>query len=179
MYDAQEAGRTIVLGLGNTLNRDEGLGVHALKALEARLSPSPPSPLPRCGRGERGVRVEFLDGGTLGLNLLPLVEECSHLLLLDAADAGQPPGTLIELRREEIPLYAGVKMSQHQIGFQEVLGLANVRGRLPAHLQLIGIQPADLGIGTQLSPEVAATLPRAVARAEAVLQEWGLLEEDI
>ncbi|NTU84469.1 MAG: hydrogenase maturation protease, partial [Chloroflexales bacterium] len=66
--------------------------------------------------------------------------------MLDAADARQAPGSLVELRRDEIPLYAGVKLSQHQVTFQEVLGLANMRGRLPRHLHLIGVQPADMSL---------------------------------
>jgi hydrogenase maturation protease len=156
-----EIKRKVILGLGNTLNRDEGLGVHALKLLETQLD------LP--------AEVEVLDGGTLGLNLLPLVEECSHLLLLDATNAGQPAGTLIELQRDQIPLYSGVKMSEHQITFQEVLGLAKVRGRLPEQLHLIGVQPADLGIGTELSPIVAARLPDMIERTRAVLQDWQLI----
>ncbi len=151
--------RVVVLGLGNTLNRDEGLGVQALKALER-------SPGPAAG-------VEFIDGGVLGLSLLPLVEECSHLLLLDAVNVGRPPGALVELSREQIPLFAGVKMSEHQITFQEVLGLAKIRGRLPEHLALVGAQPADLSIGLDLSPEIQALIPQLVARARTVLREWG------
>ncbi len=68
-------GRRVVLGLGNLLNRDEGLGVHALRELERRFDADP--------------GVEIVDGGVLGLNLLPLVEACSHLLVLDAVDAGR------------------------------------------------------------------------------------------
>jgi hydrogenase maturation protease len=151
--------RKIILGLGNTLNRDEGLGVHALQFVRDQLELPP--------------EIELIDGGTLGLNLLPLVEECSHLLLLDAANAGREPGALIELRRDQIPLYAGVKLSQHQITFQEVLGLANVRGHLPEHLHLIGIQPADISIGMELSPLVAAQMPQVIKRVAALLREWG------
>jgi hydrogenase maturation protease len=158
MADTQ---RKMVLGLGNILNRDEGVGVHALRALEAQLG--------------RPAGVEFVDGGVLGLNLLPLVEECSHLLILDAADAGQAPGTLVELARDEIPLYSGVKLSQHQVTFQEVLALAKIRDGLPPYLYLIGVQPADLSIGLDLSPTVAATIPRLLERAGAVLRGWGLL----
>lgn len=161
--------RKVVLGLGNILNRDEGLGVHALKALEARLGSS------------TSVRtaddLELLDGGTLGLNLLPIVEEASHLLILDAANAGRPPGALIELRREQIPLYTGIKLSEHQVTFQEVLGLANFRGKLPPHLHLIGAQPLDLSIGVELSSMMAGRLPLLVERAIAVLRGWGLLME--
>jgi hydrogenase maturation protease len=155
--------RKIVLGLGNTLNRDEGLGVFAMKALAARLN-------------AQATEIEFLDGGVLGLNLLPWVEEASHLLVLDAINARKEPGTLIELKREQIPLYAGIKLSDHQVTFQEVLGLANFRGHLPAQLHMIGAQPADLSIGVDLSPVVNDVLPQMLTRAEAVLREWKLLE---
>lgn len=152
--------RQVVLGLGNTLNRDEGLGVHVLRALEATLGP--------------GAKVEFVDGGVLGLNLLPLVEECSHLLLLDAVDAGKAPGTVVELTKEQIPLYGGIKMSQHQVTFQEVLAFADIRGKLPEHLHLIGAQPVDLSIGVDPSPEIVAVFPEMIARADKILRDWGL-----
>lgn len=154
-----EAKRKVVLGLGNLLNRDEGLGVQALKRLDAQL-----------GQQER---IELLDGGVLGLNLLMIVEECSHLLILDAVNVGKPPGTVVELRKDQIPLYAGVKLSQHQVTFQEVLGLANIRGCLPEHLHLIGIQPEDLSIGLELSPVVERALPEVVSRAAVLLELWG------
>lgn len=158
-----DAKRKVVLGLGNLLNRDEGLGVQALKRLDAQL-------------GEQS-RVELLDGGVLGLNLLMIVEECSHLLILDAVNAGQPAGSVVELSKEQIPLYAGIKLSQHQITFQEVLGLANMRGYLPEHVHLVGIQPEDLSIGLELSPVVELALPGVVHRAMVVLESWGLLSE--
>jgi hydrogenase maturation protease len=156
--------RKVVLGLGNLLNRDEGLGVEALKRLDTHLGEQP--------------QVELLDGGVLGLNLLMIVEECSHLLILDAVNVGKPAGTVVELRKEEIPLYAGVKLSQHQVTFQEVLGLANIRGYLPAHLHLIGIQPEDLSIGLELSRVVESALPEVVNRAKNVLAQWGLLSHE-
>ncbi len=76
-----------------------------------------------------------------------IVEECSHLLILDAVNAGKQPGTVIELEKEQIPLYTGINLSQHQTTFQEVLGLAKIRGLLPEHLHLVGIQPLDISIG--------------------------------
>jgi hydrogenase maturation protease len=147
-----------VLGIGNILNSDEGVGVHAVRAMQAEAQRTP--------------GVEFLDGGTLGLNLLILVEEATHLLILDAVDAGQPPGSVVELTKEQIPLFTGVKMSQHQVTFQEVLGLALIRGKLPEYLHLIGVQPVSLEMGTDLSPKVAAVLPEVVERAWAVLAAW-------
>ena len=156
-----EAWRRVVLGLGNTLNRDEGLGVHALEPLRAAL-------------GDR-EGIEVLDGGVLGLDLLPLVESCSHLLLLDAADTGAAPGTVTALAKDEIPLFARLKLSFHQVGFQEVLELASVRGRLPERLALVGAQPADLSIGYGLSEEVQASLPEIVGRAVGILEAWRLV----
>ena len=161
MSDTQ-ATRKIVLGLGNTLNRDEGLGVHALKPLEASLA-------------DRAPEVEFLDGGVLGLNLLPWVDEASHLLVLDAINVRKEAGTVIEVKRDEIPLYTGMKLSDHRDTFQEVLGLANFRGHLPAQLYMVGAQPDDLSVGVDLSPAITDVLPQILARAEAVLREWKLL----
>jgi hydrogenase maturation protease len=166
-----ESARTMVMGLGNTLNRDEGLGVYALNDLENYLKEHLGESL--------NPDLEFVDGGALGLNLLPWVEECSHLLVLDAINAHKDPGTLIELQKDEIPLYSGIKMSDHQITFQEVLGLANFRGKLPEHLQMIGIQPSDISIGVGISPQVTASLPKVQERAVKVLTEWGILFEKL
>lgn len=159
-----ENGRKMVMGLGNILNRDEGLGVHALKALEARLGGLVP-------------QVEFVDGGVLGLNLLPWVEESSHLLVLDAIDARKTPGTVLELARDEIPLYTLIKMSDHQVTFQEVLAMASFRDHLPPQLHLVGAQPEDLSIGVGMSPSIEAVLPQILQRAEAILAEWGLISD--
>ena len=159
------ADRKIVLGLGNTLQTDEGLGVYALAALQEQLGKVP--------------NVEFIDGGVLGLNLLPLVEAASHLLILDAANAGKAPGTVIELARNEIPLYSGLKMSQHQLTFQEVLALASIRDRLPPNLYLVGAQPADLTVGLGMSNLIETVMPEIVSRATAVQQSWQLLPEQV
>jgi hydrogenase maturation protease len=168
-----EPERKIVLGLGNTLNRDEGLGVHAVKMLEAKLNL-----MATPGQEHPSPHLEFLDGGVLGLNLLPLVEESRYLLVLDAVDARKAPGTLVELRRDEIPLYSGIKLSDHQVTFQEVLGLASFRGKLPPNLHLIGIQPSDISIGLELSTIVNSSLPGLLIRAEAILRNWKLIPDD-
>ena len=158
--------RKIVLGLGNTLNKDEGLGVFAVSALENYLKEQPGT----------NTDVEFIDGGTLGLNLLPWVEECSHLLVLDSMISRfSVPGQVMELARDEIPLYRNIKMSDHQITFQEVLGLAKFRDKFPEHLHLVGAQPVDMSIGYGISPEIEAVMPEIVQRAERVLREWKLI----
>ncbi len=152
------------MGLGNTLNKDEGLGVHALELLQKHLAECAPD-------------VEFLDGGALGLNLLPWVEEASHLLVLDSMISRfSLPGSVMELDKDEIPLYRNIKMSDHQITFQEVLGLAKFRDLFPEHLHLVGAQPVDMSIGYGLSPEIERVMPGILERAERVLNEWGLLQ---
>lgn len=149
--------RRVVLGLGNVLQHDEGLGVYAVRALAAETGPA---------------GVEFVDGGVLGLDLLPLVEACSHLLIVDAVDADQPPGTLIELSGHEIPLQAGPRLSPHQVALQDVLALARIRGRLPANLRLVGLQPLDLSPGVGLHPATATVLAPLLERVRAVLERW-------
>lgn len=164
--DTKDTGRKIVLGLGNTLNKDEGLGVFAVSALEAHLKETPGS----------DTEIEFVDGGALGLNLLPWVEECSHLLVLDSMISRfSVPGQVMELAKDEIPLYRNIKMSDHQITFQEVLGLAKFRDKFPEHLHLVGAQPVDMSIGYGISPEIEAVMPEIVKRAERVLREWKLI----
>ena len=147
----------VVLGLGNLLNRDEGFGVLAIQAL--RADP------------ELCDRYEWADGGVLGMNLLPLVESCERLLVLDAIDSGQAAGTVIELDREQIPLYAHARLSEHQVGFQEVLGLARFRDRLPGDLHLIGVQPQDMRLGIGLSEPVSMAMPEVIKRATHWLKE--------
>jgi hydrogenase maturation protease len=151
--------RITVLGVGNLLRTDEGMGVHAVRALAERHRNDLPD-------------VEFLDGGTLGLNLLPYVEDATSLLILDAMDVGSPPGTVTELTGDSIPRFAGIKLSEHQVTLQEVLGLAQVRGRLPSRLILIGMQPADLETGISLSPAASAALPGMLLQVEAILRSW-------
>ena len=116
--------RTVVLGLGNILCGDEGFGVVALLAVRAQVGHIP--------------GVDWLDGGVMGLDLLPVVESSSRLLILDAIDTGMDPGSLIEFDKGDIPLFGGIKLSEHQVSFQEVLALARFRQSLPEHLRLIG-----------------------------------------
>lgn len=161
MFPGQKSTEMLVLGIGNILNHDEGVGVHVVRALQEKY-PDPDN-------------FTIFDGGTLGLNLLPLVDDATHLLVIDAVDGGKAPGTIIELEGEDIPLFGGARLSEHQVTFQEVLGLAMLRESLPPNLHLIGVQPEDISVGIGMSDVVAAALPTMIARAEAVLAGWGLI----
>ncbi len=150
--------RRVVLGIGNILNRDEGLGVRALVPLRERIAAA------SC--------TELLDGGTLGLRLLPIVEECDHLLILDAVDAGKPAGTMIEISREDLPFFSKITASIHEASIQAALGLAKVRGRLPEDVVLLGMQPGDISLGEGLSGVVEAGMPSLVERAREIVASW-------
>ncbi len=141
-------GRITVIGLGNPLMGDDGLGLAAL----ARLVQD----------WELPSTVEVLDGGTWGMNLLPMIEEAESLLFLDAIDLRTAPGTQIVLEREEIPRYFGHKLSPHQIDLREVLALAEWRGTLPARTAAMGLQPAVLEMQVELSPVLERGLPALV-----------------
>jgi len=151
---------TLILGIGNLLWADEGFGVRALERLHAEWCFGP------------GVRL--LDGGTQGLYLLPYVEGCRRLLILDAVDYGLAPGTLKLVRDQAVPAFMGVrKMSLHQTGFQEVLSVARLRGWDPEGLALVGCQPEVLeDYGGSLSETVRGRLPQALGLALETLAGW-------
>ncbi len=152
--------RILALGLGNILNRDEGAGVYALKELEKILPEAIKS------------QVELVDGGVLGMDLLPYVERASHLLVLDAVDIGAQPGEVREYAKDEIELFYHGRISWHQLGFQEVLAVAKVRGKYPENVYLIGAQPADIKAGIRLSRKVNNSVQKMAKRAAEVLESW-------
>jgi hydrogenase maturation protease len=152
---------TVVIGVGNPLMGDDGLGIAALERLRDgwRIEP----------------HVDLLDGGTWGLNLLPHVEQARRVLFIDAIDADQEPGTLVELAREDIPRFLARKLSPHQIDVKEVLALAELRGTLPEELLAIGLQPASVEMRVSLSPVLASRLDELVARVIERLEAWGFV----
>ncbi len=152
----------VILGIGNLLWADEGFGVRAAEALYAGWA------LPE--------HVEVVDGGTQGLALLPIVQSASHLLILDAIDAGLAPGALAVFEDDAVPAYlTAKKMSLHQTGFSEVLALAELSGQGPAQLALVGVQPVQLeDYGGSLTEPVRAQLPAALTHACRILASWGV-----
>ncbi|GLT23880.1 hydrogenase expression/formation protein [Zoogloea oryzae] len=151
----------LVLGIGNLLWADEGFGVRCAEALAERFALPP--------------QVTVMDGGTQGLYLLPYVEEACRLLVFDAVDYGDAPGTLRIVLGDEVPRFMGAKkMSLHQTGFQEVLASAELLGRLPDELVLIGCQPVELeDFGGSLRDEVKAQIGPALDVACEWLTRWG------
>jgi len=155
--------RILVLGIGNLLWADEGFGVRCVEALNAGW----------CFPDN----VTVMDGGTQGLYLLPYVQEADCLLVFDAVDYGDTPGDLREVVGEQVPRFMGAKkMSLHQTGFQEVLAAADLTGKLPAELVLIGVQPEELeDYGGSLRDVVKAQMPPALNLALEWLKRWGVV----
>ena len=154
--------RILVLGIGNILWADEGFGVRCVEALNAGWS------FPD--------NVTLMDGGTQGLYLLPYVQEADCLLVFDAVDYGDAPGDLREVVGDQVPRFMGAKkMSLHQTGFQEVLMAAELTGKLPKELVLIGVQPEELeDYGGSLRDVVKAQMVPSLNLALDWLERWGV-----
>ena len=155
------ADNVLVLGIGNLLWADEGFGVRAVEQLHAGHA------LPES--------VTVMDGGTQGLLLLEPVCSADAVLVFDAIDFRLPPGTLKVLRDAEVPVWSETTMSLHQASFMELLSLAQLRGRFPTRITVIGVQPEVLDdLGGSLSACVRARLDEAVTLGVAELQSWGV-----
>jgi hydrogenase maturation protease len=154
-----EVGGTIVIGLGNPLMTDDGVGLAALHLLETAWSFDP--------------EVQFLDGGTWGMNLLHPIESAQRVVLLDAIDQGAAPGAVVVLERDALPRFFGLKVSPHQVDLKEVLAVAELRGTLPERIVAIGLQPARIALGTALSDGLEHQLPALVDEVVARLEAWG------
>ena len=151
--------KTLVLGLGNILLSDDGVGVRVVeRLLQEYIFPH---------------EVQVMDGGTLGLDLLHYVEDVDRLLVVDALDVKAKPGTLARLADEEVPAFLAPKISPHQMGLVDLLAASRLSGHLPAELVLWGVQPESLEVGLELSPTVAAQVDSLVERVLAELSQWG------
>jgi hydrogenase maturation protease len=154
--------RIVVLGVGNLLWADEGFGVRCVEALDAGWD-LPPD-------------VGLMDGGTLGLALVPLLLDTTHVLLFDAVAHRGEPGTLIVARDDEIPaLMGGNKMSLHQVGMNDILASLELLNHKPAHFTVVGIRPVELAdYGGSLTERVQSQIPDALQLGIEELRRWGV-----
>ncbi|MGE5087717.1 MAG: HyaD/HybD family hydrogenase maturation endopeptidase [Candidatus Levyibacteriota bacterium] len=150
----------LVMGIGNVLQGDDGVGVHAIRRLQANLT------------GCDGLIL--CDAGTLGTTLLVEIEQAERLILLDAMRMAAPPGTVrcfvdADMDRWLRRVKAG---SVHEVGLSELLDLARLRERLPERRALLGIEPGYIGWGDALSEPVAAALDDVERSVIALLRQW-------
>lgn len=147
----------LVLGLGNLVHADDGVGVHAIR----RLQKDPRVP---CG-------VVLLDGGTQGLSLLPHLFGFQRLLVIDAVDAGEPPGTLLRLEGQAVHKLPG-KATVHQLGFADLMIALELLGESPGEVVVAGIQPLSTEWSADLTPPVQEGLDKLLDVVIAQLESW-------
>ncbi len=152
--------RTVILGIGNTILTDEGVGVRAAEALQAAYH------IPE--------GVEVIDGGTAGMELLDPLTGVDLLLVLDAVKARCAPGELVVLAGKEVPVFFRAKLSPHQVSICDVLASLEFAGSPPKDIVLIGVEPESFELGMELTPRIAAAVPGMVARAHAELARRGI-----
>lgn len=151
----------LVIGIGNILLTDEGIGVHAASALKKRYSFAPEV-------------VEVIDGGTMGLDLLPLFEGRDKIMIIDAVDFGKEPGYIGIISNDEIPSALKTKLSVHHIGLSDVLYAAKLMGIMPSDVCLVGIQPKSIDVGLDMTEEIDGKLDTVIETAASKLNEWGI-----
>lgn len=145
----------LVLGVGNPLMGDDGVGVELVKRLRERnLNPL----------------VHLEDGGTLGMTLLPLLEDADTVILLDAVRTGAPAGTVVMRGKEELPRHFSHVISPHEIGMKEVLGAAQLCGTLPRSITLVGVEARHTEFCRPMSEEVTDAMPQAIALVETLIE---------
>jgi hydrogenase maturation protease len=151
--------RALVLGIGNLLIGDEGVGCTAVAELSRRYS------FP--------ADVECIDGGTAGFELLPLMDGRDHVILIDALRDEREPGTVIMVENEHVPKAFLNRTTPHQLGICDVLAAAELTDALPGHLTLYGVEPKRLDVGIGLSPEVEAGMEKVISAVVEQLRHSG------
>lgn len=151
--------KTVVLGVGNTIRADEGVGVRVVEALEREYA------LPE--------GVVAIDGGTSSMEMLEDLSDLDFLVVVDAIADRKPPGTLIKLAGDEVPVFFRRNLSPHGIGLSDVLAALEFMGKAPQETVVLGVQPISLELSTELTPEIAALVPTLVAQVVEELSMRG------
>ncbi len=149
-----------VIGVGNILMQDEGAGPRIAEFLRNNYKFEP--------------EIEIIDGGTLGLDLLPYIEKYKKIIIVDVVDFGKEPGFIKILKGDEIPPYLKTKLSVHHVGVQDLIEVARLMGYMPEELVLAGIQPESIDLGLDLTPTVAGKLKELTEEILSILNNWGI-----
>lgn len=152
--------KVLILGVGNLLLKDEGVGVHVVKRLKDANLPSD---------------VEVLDGGTLGLDLLFYMEGRKKVIVIDAVKGGKTPGTLYRFTDSDLGAMPKISFSAHEIDLVDVLKVAHFLGHKP-EMVFIGIEPKDISEGLEISPEIEERIPKII---DLVMREIGCSKDDM
>jgi hydrogenase maturation protease len=151
---------TLVLGIGNTLLADEGVGVHAIHHLETHHDEYP--------------GTEYLDGGTLSFTLAGPIEDADNLIVIDAAQLNAKPGTVRTFIGDAMDSFLNGqhKRSVHEVGLMDLMTIARLAEQLPERRALIGIQPQKLDWGETPTEDVQAAIPEVCEKVIELIREW-------
>ncbi len=152
--------KTLVLGIGNPLMQDDGVGVHVVQHLK---TDNPDLP-----------QVEFMDGGTLGFSLIGAIEDATNLIVIDAAQLSAAPGSVRIFLGEEMDLFLGRQKnsSVHDVTLVDLMSIALLSDQLPARRALIGIQPGVIDWSTELTPAIKKAIPNVCNIALELIEKW-------
>ncbi len=148
--------KIVVLGVGNIIMGDEGVGVRCIERIDAA--------------GMLPAGVVTIDGGTSTNELLGELEGLDLLVIVDAVATGAPSGTLVRLEGDRIPSAFSNKLSPHQHGINDLLATLTFMGRAPARVVLHGVTPHRIELGLELSPEIEAMVPALIANVVAEVE---------
>ncbi len=151
----------LVLGLGNVLLSDDGLGTVAIHRL--------------AGGYQVPDRVQVVDGGTHGIRLLPFIEDAERAILIGAVSGGLAAGTLVEIEGPGVLGMLARRALPHQAAASELLEAALVHQRLPQRIALVGLVPESIRTGFGRSPAVERRLPELLARVVELSRQWGFV----
>jgi len=151
---------TLVLGIGNTLLSDEGVGVHATRYIMDHFPDLP--------------ATRFLDGGTLSFTLAAPIEDSDNLIVIDAAQLKARPGTVMTFVGNEMDDYLNgqTKRSVHEVGLMDLMSIVRLAGRLPKNRALVAIQPESTDWGETPTDEVRASIPYICEQTVSLIREW-------
>ena len=159
IYDDYE-NSIVVLGVGNILLTDEGLGVHVVEDLKANYNFTP--------------QISLIDGGTMGMELLTYMRGMKKILLVDAVNGGEAPGTIYEFPHRELEQYFTDHISVHEVGMQDILRIRAIQENPLEDAIVIGVEPESLEVGFEPSELVQHALPEVKDRVLRVLRDWGV-----
>jgi len=150
---------TLVLGIGNTLLSDEGVGVHVIHHLQSQ---------------HLGDEVTLMDGGTLSFTLADPIQSCDQLIVVDASELQQQAGAVQTFENDAMDHFitTGNKKSVHEVGLVDVMSIAALSGELPARRALVGIQPQTIDWGDNPTGPVQQAIPEACRQIQQLIQRW-------
>ena len=154
-----------ILGIGNLLMGDEGVGIHALNKLQESYTFSPD--------------INFVDGGTIGIDLIPYFEECKKMIIIDAVDFQEEPGYVGVLQNEEIKYRFNTKLSLHHAGLSDVLSIIELQEIEAPDMVLIGVQPEKVEMGIELTETISNKMESVIQIILNKLEEWRIKSKPV